>query len=831
VRLVDGLLEHESLPELAGGFAPASAPQMLASLKENRLLKHPLPRFAARGSLEAALLSSGAAPPVMLAVWDSGFVSPLLRFLPAFSRFITVPNLYYVQAGKLSRFEYRLEGNVFFIGVRRNLLVICNNQSLFEELISGNGEKANTRQDAPALKPEDFDITLFFSSPWLTELFAAQDSSIASVLRNIEFSGNAEAGISISRGKLEVQLTGTAASANAALRRFLDQRSPAPDLAERLPASTQYGTILSDGSLAELYDAAAVFAGQDLSLSVSRADSSSRLLLGMSLEELLFSWSGREFAVFGLEGRPHPVYAVQVADEQKRQEVFNRAFKSIVLGENVQLNLDGVRVPRIEVPDFLLALLQKWNLRIPSPYYTVHKDYLLLSESAETLLTAVRAMQRNDVLPKTPLWRGLSGAKSDSSAFLLYYSLDRSLPFFLRGNTALSAMLRVYRQGLLRMGFDRGRIELNLSLIPGQGRGLALMSGYPFAPGGNPQNRLAGILAGKSGENRILLGRDGSVISINPVDNSIAEFDGQRSPQGQTWVIAADGLTVKSALDPAAWVVGSQGRVNLVSGGMETAKGFPVSTGLRLSAPPAAHDGKLYLCDEDGKVLVIDSKGLSAAWETSFPAALRSPPSFLNLPRSGTYAAAYPKSFFGEIWLLDGEGRAKPNWPAPVSGIAFGGPLLFAHNNMLRLAFITQAGELSVFDETAAPVPPFPLELEGVFYVQPVFDGNFLWLVSDNGNLFRVSMEGEILYQNIPRFRVMEEGYITAVDADGDKTPEIFISGEGNALYGYSRNFRSLEGFPLPVWGRPLFADLNGDGKIECAGIGMDKQLYRWQFR
>jgi hypothetical protein len=112
-----------------------------------------------------------------------------------------------------------------------------------------------------------------------------------------------------------------------------------------------------------------------------------------------------------------------------------------------------------------------------------------------------------------------------------------------------------------------------------------------------------------------------------------------------------------------------------------------------------------------------------------------------------------------------------------------------------------------------------------------VFDGIFLWLISENGDLVRVSMEGEILRQNIPRFRVMQEGYITTVDVDGDKIAEIFISGDGNALHGYSRNFRSLEGFPLPIWGRPLFADLNGDGKIECTGIGMDKQLYRWQFR
>jgi hypothetical protein len=78
---------------------------------------------------------------------------------------------------------------------------------------------------------------------------------------------------------------------------------------------------------------------------------------------------------------------------------------------------------------------------------------------------------------------------------------------------------------------------------------------------------------------------------------------------------------------------------------------------------------------------------------------------------------------------------------------------------------------------------------------------------------------------------VREEGYITAADIDGDRKSEIFFTGEGNALYGYSQNFNSLDGFPLPVWGRPVIGNLLGGGKIEIAGVGMDSKLYLWQFR
>ncbi|MDR2371268.1 MAG: hypothetical protein LBD71_07285, partial [Treponema sp.] len=244
----------------------------------------------------------------------------------------------------------------------------------------------------------------------------------------------------------------------------------------------------------------------------------------------------------------------------------------------------------------------------------------------------------------------------------------------------------------------------------------------------------------------------------------------------------------------------------------------------------------LFLSDEEGNIHVIDEKGTQSLWETDFSAALRSPPSFLKV-ENRSYAAVYPKRFLGGIWLLDAGGGALPNWPAPVDGIAFGSPLLFTSGNSrekketLLAAFITQAGKLSVYNENAEMLPGFPLELPGVFYLQPVWDGEMFWLVSSEGLLCQVTLEGRMLSQNVPDVSVKEEGYITTVDIDGDKIPEIFFSGEGNALYGYTRGFSSLDGFPLPVWGRPSFLDLNGNGKNECTGTGLDNRLYRWHFR
>ncbi|MDR1869451.1 MAG: PQQ-like beta-propeller repeat protein [Treponema sp.] len=840
-QFFDKLMLHEPLKEINSTSALAPAAAFLNSLEENPLLNNRLLRLAARGNAEIAILrtdspetETAGTPRTLIAACDLGFFSPLLRILPMLSGFVNIPNLYYVQAGKNSRFEYRMGNKTLFIGQYRNLLFITDSSAIFESRSSSWKDAAFS-----VIKPSSFDAALLVNQEFIAALLTDQDSTMAAVIKNIEFNSAVEAGISVYPKKIELRLTAPLSSRQTALSRLIERRSRVPDLTERLPASVQYATILSAGTLDELYQASLVFSGPVLDDTIKRADSSSRTILGLSINDLLFSWSGDEFAVFGMEGRPHPVYAIQIADERKRQAVFDKAFKSIALNENVRLNLDGVRIPRIEVPEFLQSLLRRWDIFLPSPYYTVYKDCLFASESAETLLAALRAMQRNDVLPKTAAWRNIAGGKTASGAFSLYYSLDRSLPFFLRKNTVFSGFLSLYRQGLVRMSFNNSLAEVSLALVSGSGSGVTLVNSFSVETSGRISNRV--YAAGKEADSRIFLSAGSSVLSVNLADNSTRDLSGQ----GQHWILPAEGTGDKNAVN--AWVVSERGRVTLVNSGLEPAQGFPLLTGLRLSSPPAAFGGRLYLCDEDGKVHIIDEKGGQSVWETSFFSALRSPPSFFTMSSRGGarhYAAVYPKSFFGEIWLLDADGKVLPNWPVPISAdgendddslagsssIGFGSPLLFAHNNSLRIAFVSQAGGLSVFDESGSVYPPFPVMLEGIFYQQPVFDGDFLWLVSADGTFFRVSLEGEVLSQNIAGFSVKEEGYITTYDCDGDKIPEVFITGEGNALYAYSRNFRSLEGFPLPIWGKPVFTE-NNKGKTEITGLGMDRRLYRWQFR
>jgi len=846
VRLAANVLDHENLNEILALAELAPLISDLHRLRETGLAENKFLRFAAKGRLDAAFYQDER----FLAAWDSGVLSPLIKFLPLLAGKLNIPGLYYVKAGKNSRFEYRLEnGSVFYIGPHKNLLVLSNDPSLYESVISGSSKGSGVfGSSAGKFYNKDYDIAFLISPKELANILGDSDPQLKSAINLLQFPGSIEATLSILPNELKLRLltpleSGYRTEGSQALQTLIERNSQGTPLVGMIPDNAQYMTVLAAGNLKELLSAVSAISagapsGPDWENTLRRVDSGARIAVGMNLEELLYSWSGSQFAVYGLEGRPSPVIAIEIRDEKKRKEVFDKAFRSIFLNENINLTLNGSRIPQIETPAFLASLLALMNINIPSPYYTVYNNYLFISESAETLLEAITAVRHNEVLPKQELWRALSEDNSGPSSFTLYYSLEHSPPFFLKGQGLVPSILKSYRRGLAQLRFENNTLNVSLFTISGTGKGLTSVPGYPLnLPRISANERTGKLLyAVSSGKDiKLLLTRGNTVLAVNPhnpIEGSIKEFTFGGSSAGGVFVVPAEAGNYG---DGAAWIANSQGSVSLVNKEMESLKGFPVSTGIRLSASPISYGGKLFLPSEDGSVHTVDSKASVSRWENEFSAPLRSPPSFIEF-KNKTYAAVYPKSFFGEIFLLDASDVTLKSWPVPVSGIAFGTPELFIaqypeKTSRLFAAFITQAGDLSIYTENAEALQGFPIELEGVFYLQPVFDGEYLWVIESGGTLYRIGLDGEVFSRKIPRLSVKEDGYITVAATGKDKKTGVFFSGDGNALYGYFSNFSSIEGFPLPVWGKPVFGDLNADGKIEVAGIGMDNKLYMWQFR
>ena len=843
VTAVERVLAHQPLAEILADPSFASLASTAATFRGiSQRLPGPF-RAVLNGSSDAALYADGT----VLVSYDAGFLSPWLKLTPYVVGRLDIEGLYYVNAGSRSRFEYRSkDGPTVYLGFMRNLLVASNDERLFEETVSKSpGTGPFTDPNGPTalgtarnrLDGRSYDIGLLVSSDFATSALGEGNRAVSDFLDGLSLPGFADVTVALQENRVVLSLASPVSSGKPELASLLERDPRVPRALSRLPADTQYCTILSAGDAKALLAAATAVSGPAVGDSYAEADRMARSFLGRGLDALVFSWTGDEFAAFGLEGRPKPVFAVRVADEAKRRESFEALFSSILIDEDSSTVIDGVRLPRVVLPSFIDFLARAMGVVVPSPYYVIEDGILFLSESPENLLVTVTSIKKNQSLVRADGWKSLAESGNDRAQLTLFYSLDRTVPFFLKGTTPFHRALQLYRQGLLRVSVTGGLLEATLSAMPGSGSGVAPIPGFPIEAGGRMGKDISVVRLSGKGDARLLFTVDRRVaVSYNPKNGQSERLEAN----DPVWILVdpvfkpasprGDGETAGvSPRDAAAWIVSSAGEVNLVTADLKSLPGFPIATGVRPSAAPVSFEGTLYLADRDSALHAVDRDGAVSVASLPFTDPLRSPPAFLRAGKKA-FMATYPKSFLGELWLTDPEGVPEAGWPAYASGIAFGSPLPFTRDGKTIVAFVTQAGELTAFAQDAKPLPGFPVSLQGVFYAQPAYDGDSLWLVSSSGTLFRVSLSGGVLSHRIPEFTA-EEGLVTLHDVTGDDIPEIFVTGDGSTLHGYSRDFVPLAGFPLPLWGEPEFTDVNGDGRIDCLGSGLDNRIHGWQFR
>ena len=822
VTALDRLIRHEALEEILSEPEFAMAAPAVRGIAESGLLHNPLLRFAGNGDLDGALYDDGA----YIFSWDAGIISPLLKLIPSVVSRLNIPGLYYVQAGKLSRFEYRADDTTtIYLGVLHNLAVITDSRETIESILgSSKDERKTSAIAAQKFSASGFDAGIKVRGTTLLSMFLYQDPKINELLSNVVLGEFAEAAVSIEDSRIRISMESRVRTRIAQLDTLLARNSHVPGILDILPSTTQYATIMSMASVKELVDLAQAVQGPELTAMLKKADTASRLLLRVSVDDLLYSWTGEETAVFGLEGRPKPVFAIRIANENRRKQVFDSLLSSFAISGDSSVVLDGVRIPRIRMPEFLSAILSVWDIRIPAPYYLVENGFLLLSESPENLLETATARRRNSKLIQTEVWTQLTADTSDESGMSLFYSLDRSIPFFLKGNDTLARVLKLYGKGLAKLSVHNDTVRLSLTARTSHSAGPKALAGFPIKANGKIGPKVGLLSYKKDGSRRILYTLNGNTLAgLNPVDSSVLQYE----TADRLFFLPVSDDPLESAESPAVWTLSERGVAALLNGDLQPLQGFPAATGIPVSAEPVVNDGNLYITGTDGTFWRLSAEGEKVQISLPFSQVLRSPPAFAALGRK-TVMAMYPKSFAGKLWLTDTDGDALDGWPVQVAGIAFGSPVLFEHKRGFYAAFLTQAGEFELFNEDGKPIPGFPMQLPGVFFLQPVWDGTYVWALASDGTVFRIGLDGVYDSRNIGGLSA-KQGVLTAVDIS--KSKRLFISGEGNLLYGFTGDFAALPGFPVKGWGAPWIGDFDGDGYTECISPGLDNSIYGWRFK
>lgn len=833
------VLDLEALDAILSPPAYGSARRLVASLRSQAFLRTALYDRLAGVRLDASLYPDGGYVATASLGFRAAFVraAPLaLRLIPALAR--KAPGLGYdASAG---RFEWSSGDLRLYAVLDRDVLVVASSEALLSEALAAGDEPASAAPDgdeaaaraearaeaiASALaEPGRGSLRLLVDPAALVASRGASLGGIAGTLaRSLSFPTLAAVDLSLSGDRISLSVDLPLGAVGSPLEPLLARRSSTPAILSRLPESAVYYSLLAAGRPGELWEALSPALGPRASEAYAKADDAARMALGQGLEALFLSWMGPELGVFGSSRGAEPVFFVSIADEKARRAAFDAAFSSLVVGRDVSAVVGGQRVPRAVFPGFIRGLASSLGINLAEPFYLVEDGFLFASQSAELLASCVAELREGRLLVKTERWKdGAAGVSPESSASL-YYSLDRSIPFFMRGSSGLEAALRLYGRGVASVSLTKGGARLELSAVAASGdrSGPRPLPGFPVKAG----NRMASdpLVARSASGSPMAYWTSGS--SLHGLDlSSGSRFELALDDPGAAALETRDGRL------EAVWAVSERGTVYRLDRELASLQGFPVLTGQRVSGPPAVvrdAAGPAALAvpvAEEPSIMFVGPDG-RARYSVALGARLRSRP----VAVAGAIAAL-PRSFDSWLYALAPDGLPLPGWPVALPGIASAAPALIEADASPFAVALTEGGELCAFARDGAVADGFPVVMDASFDAEPAWAASWraIYAVSVEGTLYRTGPDGARLGR-----RDLERGgargsTLAVADANGDGREELYVSGGGNALYAYSGDLEPLPGFPVSGSGAPAFIDINGDGRPDLVTRGADDTIHAY---
>lgn len=810
-----------SEPNLAGAKS-ALIDFRQSTLRENKFVDYFLSR-----RLDFLLYGSGD----FLVVLDTGILSGVVKLAPVALNFISVPNLSSVKTEGVSFYTYKAGENIFYIRIYKNLVIVSSNDKLFEHSLEGGFSSSyslSKKQSFSGKLVSPFAVTA--DSLAVLSMLGQENPYVNAVkgclpqdqLSTVDF------GITDKKLKLAVNIPYdiSVLPEESPVTALLSKESKIPAVVEKLPEFIQYYTVISAGSLSELKDAAFYAADKSLDLEGKwkTAQNLSGVVFHETLENLFFSWTDDEYAVVGLDQKPDPVFIIKVKDENKRREIFDTLFKSIILQNDTSLIMDNVRLPRIQLPDFFQGLLEGFGVRLPFPYYMSKDGYIYFSQSPENLAAINAALKSGTRLTQNAVWqetsKGISKQSSQYSSLSLFYNLERSIPFFLKSKSSVSKILELYNIGRLDLRIKKSAFEISLTAVENKESSAAGLAGFPV----NIEGKISeGLFRSPVKNSRVVFySQLNNIISYNLSSQEKLE----RSIDGLKFIIpCAEGTEIKGAKEkPALWAVTREGTVYLLDEKLKDFAGFPLMTGLAPISSGSVSKSNLVFCIQNQKYVIVSADASVKENVIDSFDDITSTPVYID----NSFIAFYERSFLGGIHIVHDDGESDF---IPVDGIGFGSPDYLKLSDQVYVGFVNQAGLLHI--SKASAENPVQIQLDGVFYLNVKACGESFIALSEDGTLYSVSAKENseesplVIKTKVPHMTA-RSGKLSVADFDGDGKQEVFVCGDGNVIYGFRENLEMIGCFPVSGYGEPLFIDLDGNKKNECICYSLENKINGW---
>ena len=313
-----------------------SAPELskargaLISFRQSPLRNNKYIDFAASRPVDVGIYMNENVPSI-LGIIDMGVFSAASRLAKVVLPMFKVKGLSLVKTESDYYFEYATpEGeSVAFIKPYYNTVVFSTSKDLLLKSCAGNNEANYTEEEIELLtKKIDNPIKIIADARSLTESFTENEPTLSKMTNLLSQETKALISLDIKDSeiyaKADIPLEANLLNVDTSLQgvnALLNQSSSMPQLLGHLSNIVQYYTIINAGTLEQITQAVFPIIPEDVDINSlwKTGNSLSKTFFSLTLEELLFSWTGKECAAVGIEGLNAPVFVLQIKDEAKRR--------------------------------------------------------------------------------------------------------------------------------------------------------------------------------------------------------------------------------------------------------------------------------------------------------------------------------------------------------------------------------------------------------------------------------------------------------------------------------------------------------------------------------
>lgn len=790
----------------------ASVRGLLMQLRASEWRNNKFLAFLAAKPVDCSLYQMGTGEEQtqnILACIDLGALSAVTRFAKYYYKLFKVEKLSYDEG----MFIFDNNDSSFYIKPEKNLVIFSNNKELLQRSLEKNYNDYSKEDLEIITKKTNEPIRVIVNARKFLDSMAEDNKIIEQLSKTINPESLSSVSFKITDNDIKLNASipfEQVEDENFSLTPILQKNSTTPAIISRLKENVQYYTLINAGTFQELKDSFMPLFVENADVLWEKYNRLAKSVLKISIEDLLFSWSGKEIAVFGIENKNDPVFAIQVTDEKQRQKVFEKFTSSMFINNNSSLIVDGVRIPCLELPDFLQELLGMFDVSLPKPYYLVQDGYIYFSVSEENLSEIYKASNQIDKITGDENWGVVSKGLSTNATVSLYYNLERSVPFFLRSKASLANVLSLYSLGRADFGIKDSQITIQLSAISKDSIKNDGIPGFPMDLEGKPDGDL-------QLEN---LNKKAKTNALYWVENKNTAVSMEIPSTKITRVNMNDTIFMcpfTNETENKVWCVTAHGEIYQLNRSLETIEGFPVMINDNISVKPGVAKNGLYIISDNGNLFFVDNDGNIRQITLELFGSAKSTPSIYEYDKNRNIVAIYDKSFFGKIIVIQDWDDSK-TVSFDVPGISFGSPVFISQKNKLPyMGFVLQKGDFYLWNlETQESSV---VTLGKLYQENAVNIDEFSYVVSTEGVITRISLTGETLDVQIPSV-TCNDVFITTIDN------LLYVCPDGNIVYGFDKNLEMLYPFPITGWGRPVFADINGDKIEDCFTLSVDKKLY-----